>query len=295
MTHANFDPKVTRTGVQGTSKLSTAALVTIPGLPAKGPSRSPTRSTSRASTKTSGAILVGFYLPGDADGSGVVNQADLNAIKYAMNTNASDTTGKYSFDADVNRDGMINEQDLTIAKKNLGLGTTVSPVISANVAPSMMVDPTNRITNLSHVTITGAATPDATITYSETGESPVSTTADTSGNYSITIPLLTGVEHLQRLDDRRLQADHHRLDQLDHLQPHCDLAGGNHTNDYNPDNHHVNRPPPRRPQHRRPRRPRRQRPTPPTTTTSTTSPPVTSTTSSTSTATSSVGTSPATR
>jgi hypothetical protein len=141
-------------------------------------------------TKTSGQILVGFYLPGDADGNGTVQQADLNAIKYAMNTTA--TNSKYSFDADVNRNGKIDSQDLAIAKSNLGVGTTVSPVISANVTPSQMVDPTNRITNLSSVTITGAASPNSTISYSETGELPVKATANSTGNYTVTLPLLTG-------------------------------------------------------------------------------------------------------
>ena len=192
VTHAVFDPKVTRTGVQGASKLSSAGLVTIPGLPRTGAKSTTYKVNVTGLTKTSGAILVGFYLPGDADGSGTVNQADLNAIRYAMNTNASDTTGKYSFDADTNRDGMITKQDLTIASKNLGVSTTVSPVISANVSPSQMVDPQNRITNLNTVTITGAATPSATVAYSETGEVPVSTVADQTGNYSITLPLLTG-------------------------------------------------------------------------------------------------------
>jgi Dockerin type I domain len=192
VTHANFDQKVKRTGVQGTSSLTTAALVNIPGLPAKTATSFTYKVNVQGLSKTSGSVLVGFYLPGDADGSGVVNQADINAIKYAMNTNAGQSNSKYSFDADSNRDGMVTMQDLSIAQKNLGIGTTVSPVISANVAPSMMVDPTNRITNLSHVTVTGAATPNSTITYSETGVSPIAATADKSGNYSINLPLLTG-------------------------------------------------------------------------------------------------------
>ena len=192
VTHSAFDPKVKRSGVEGSSALTSAALVTIPGLPTKSSKSDIYKVNVQALGKTSGAILVGFYLPGDADGNGAVNSADINAIKYAMNSNATDTTGKYSFDADANRDGMVTSQDLAIAQKNLGIGTTVSPVISANVAPSMMVDPNNRITNLSNVTVTGAATPGATVTYSETGETAVSTTADSTGNYSINIPLLTG-------------------------------------------------------------------------------------------------------
>ena len=74
----------------------------------------------------------------------------------------------------------------------MGFSTTVSPVISANVAPSQMADPTNRVTNQNKVTITGATTPGATITYQETGEVPTVATATSQGNYSITVPLLTG-------------------------------------------------------------------------------------------------------
>jgi Dockerin type I domain len=192
VSHSTFDPKVKRSGVEGSSALTSAALVTIPGLPTKSSKSDIYKVNVQGLGKTSGAILVGFYLPGDADGNGVVNTADVNAIKYALNTNATDTTGKYSFDADANRDGLINKQDLTLAQKNLGIGTTVSPVISANVAPSMLVDPTNRISNQPNVTVTGAATPNSTITYSETGEPAINTTADSTGNYSINIPLLTG-------------------------------------------------------------------------------------------------------
>ena len=190
--HTTFDPTVVRNGVQGTSKLSTASLVTIPGLPTKTAKSFTYKVNVAALGQTSGSVLVGFYLPGDADGSGTVNQADLNAIKYAMNTNAKDSTGKYSFDADANRDGMITTQDLSIAQKNFGIGTTVSPVISANVAPSEMVDPKNRITNKPTITVTGNATPNSVISYSETGETPVPTTADATGKYTVNLNLLVG-------------------------------------------------------------------------------------------------------
>jgi hypothetical protein len=192
VSHAVYDSAVKRSGQEATDKNSTAALVTIPGLPAKTAKSFTYKVNVSAIGQTSGQVLVGFYLPGDANGLGTINQADLNAIKYALNSNAAQTNGKYAFDADANRDGQINKQDVTIATKDLGVGTTVSPVISANVAPTEMVDPTNRITNQNSVTITGSGTPNETVTYSETGEVPVTTTADKSGNYSITIPLLTG-------------------------------------------------------------------------------------------------------
>jgi hypothetical protein len=192
VSHAVYDPAVKRTGIEATNKDSTAVLVTIPGLEAKTAKSFTYKVNVSAMDQTSGAVLVGFYLPGDADGLGVVNQSDINAVKYAMGTNAAQSSSNYSFDADANRDGQINAQDLKIAQKNLNVGTTVSPVISANVAPSEMTDPTNRITNQSSVTITGATTPNASITYQETGEVPVTATADKLGNYTITIPLLTG-------------------------------------------------------------------------------------------------------
>jgi hypothetical protein len=192
VTHAVFDPKVTRTGVQGASALSSAALVTIPGLQPKTAKSFTYKVNVDGLHQTSGSILLGFYLPGDADGSGAVNQADLNAIRYALNTTAADTTGKYSFDADTNRDGMINKQDLAVAQKNLGIGTTVSPVISANVAPAEMIDPQHRTTNKPTIAVTGSATPNSVITYTELGQPAVSTVADKAGNYTVNLHLLTG-------------------------------------------------------------------------------------------------------
>ncbi len=42
----------------------------------------------------------------------------------------------YNFDADVNRDGVINGQDLKLAKEDLGASTAVSPVVSVNLDPA---------------------------------------------------------------------------------------------------------------------------------------------------------------
>ncbi len=190
--HATFDPKVTRTGVQSTNPLSSAGLITLPGLPAK-TAKSFTYKVNVASIgQTSGAILVGFYLPGDSQGVGTVNQAGINAIKYGLGTSANDTTGKYSFDADVNRNGRIDQTDLSIAQKNFGVGTTISPVISANLDPNSVSDAANRVTHVSNVHITGTATPGASITYSEPYTVPVTTLADATGNYSINLKVNPG-------------------------------------------------------------------------------------------------------
>ncbi len=190
--HATFDPKVTRTGAQSTNPLSSAGLITLPGLPTK-TAKSFTYKVNVASIgQTSGSILVGFYLPGDAQGTGTVNQAGINAIKYGLNTNANDTTGKYSFDADVNRNGRIDQTDLMVAQKNFGVGTTVSPVISANLDPNSVSDAANRITHVSTVHITGSATPGAAIVYSEPNTLPVTTVADPTGAYSINLKVNPG-------------------------------------------------------------------------------------------------------
>ena len=191
--HVLFDPKVTRTGVQADNKMSSAALVTIPGLPTKEGSAMIYKVNIAATNKTSGAILVGFYLPGDAGGTGTVNQASINATQAALGTDANDTTGKYSFDADANRDGKIDKQDLAIAQQNMGIGTTVSPVISANLDPTGIADPTNRIASVPNVTVTGTATPGATITYSAVNMPTQTVTANAStGAYTVPLQLSVG-------------------------------------------------------------------------------------------------------
>lgn len=190
--HATFDPSVTRTGVQADNKMSSAALVTIPGLPTKA-GKTVYKVNIAATNKTSGDVLVGFYLPGDATGTGTVNQASINATQYAMGTNANDTTGKYSFDADANRDGRINKKDMKIVQQNVGIATTVSPVISADLDPAGITDPKNRISNVPNVTVTGTATPGATIIYSAANLPTQSVTADaTTGTYSVPLQLNVG-------------------------------------------------------------------------------------------------------
>ena len=64
----------------------------------------------------------------------------------------------YSFDADVNRDGVINSQDVKIAKEDLGASTKVSPVVSVNLDPAS--DPAaNRTTPFSTVHFAGRRHP----------------------------------------------------------------------------------------------------------------------------------------
>lgn len=145
----------------------------------------------RAANKTTGDYLLGFYLPGDVAGTGTVTTTDLQTIKSLLGVSAS--SSKYNFDADVNRDGIIAPADLAFASMDLGSSTTVSPIISVNLNPAD--DPLNdRITSDKVVNFTGAVTPDATVTFTEiNGNSPgATTTANSSGNYSINVPLGNG-------------------------------------------------------------------------------------------------------
>ncbi|MGC8638824.1 MAG: dockerin type I domain-containing protein [Isosphaeraceae bacterium] len=146
----------------------------------------------KGGANTTGTYLVGFYLPGDVAGTGQVTTADLQTIKSDLG--ATPTSSKYSFDADVNRDGKISPADLAFAAMNLGASTKVSPIITVNLDPATDGPLNDRITNHNPVHFTGTVTPNATVTFTEiNGNSPgATTTADASGNYSIWVPLGNG-------------------------------------------------------------------------------------------------------
>lgn len=139
---------------------------------------------------TSGTYLVGFYLPGDVAGTGTVTQSDVKTIKSLRNLTAENAS--YNFDADVNRDGVINSQDIKLAKEALGESTKVSPVISVNLDPAS--DPAgNNTTPYSTVHFAGTTTPNATVTFlDEASGTKTSTSTDSTGAYSIMVPLITG-------------------------------------------------------------------------------------------------------
>jgi hypothetical protein len=139
-----------------------------------------------------GGANVGFYLPGDANGDGVVTQSDINTIKADMGSKYGDS--KFSLDADPDRDGVINRNDLRIAQRNLGVSTTVLP--TAVIHPQTgAVDAHNQSVSGSKLTYIGNATPNATVTFQNQqvpGSPPVAGAADASGNVSVTTPLSAG-------------------------------------------------------------------------------------------------------
>jgi hypothetical protein len=142
---------------------------------------------------TSGSFLLGFYLPGDANGTGVVNKADLATVKSLQGARAG--SANYNFNADANRDGRIGKIDTAFTLQNQGVTTNVSPIVEANYDTSHDVPGMSRVTTSPTAHFTGTATPGAIITYSEAnGAVPsTSTTTDSAGNYSIIVPLAVGL------------------------------------------------------------------------------------------------------
>lgn len=186
--HTKYDPKVAKADKLGTSSTS-AALVTIK-VPKTGQAAADYTVQVKGMDGTTGQYLIGFYLPGDVAGSGQVTQADLQTIKKDKGMTAQSSS--YNFDADVNRDGVINGKDLQTAKKDVGASTGVSPVVSVNLAPASN-PAADRTVPFSTVAFTGNATPNATISFvDQTGGSTTTTTASSTGSYTIEVPLVTG-------------------------------------------------------------------------------------------------------
>ncbi|MGE3818727.1 MAG: dockerin type I domain-containing protein, partial [Isosphaeraceae bacterium] len=142
--------------------------------------------------KSTGRFIVGFYLPGDANGDGAVDQADVKAVRAAMNSKAGDA--RYSFDADANRDGRIGRIDLAFTQQNMGSKTAISPIVSANLDAASDTGIPDRVTTVREVNFNGVASPNASITYTEVrGKTDaVTTLTDSQGNYNISVKLADG-------------------------------------------------------------------------------------------------------
>jgi hypothetical protein len=143
-------------------------------------------------SKTTGNYILGYFVPGDADGNGKVEQADIAAIKKAVGAIVGD--GDYSFDADSNRDGRIGQNDVQTARKNLGVVTTITPVISANLDPISDSGTVDRTTVFQDVILTGNGAPGATVSFSEIAKKTpdYTTKIGDDGTYAITVTLAEG-------------------------------------------------------------------------------------------------------
>jgi hypothetical protein len=195
--HSIYDPHLSHYAVA--SGEGTSAVLTPVTLYPHGQTKPATYTVNvEAVGKTSGDFLLGFYLPGDANGDGTVNKADLQIVKSEQGVRSS--SPNYNFYADANRDGRIGKIDLAYTLQNQGVSTNVATFIEANYDTSNDISPlTPRTTNIPTAHFTGTATPGATITYAQTANQVPSTTttADASGNYSITVPLAVGSNTFQ--------------------------------------------------------------------------------------------------
>jgi hypothetical protein len=191
--HTSYNRKVAKADKLGTS-VTSAVMVTLKVPPAGQP---PTDYSVQVKglNHTTGQYLIGFYLPGDVAGTGTVTKSDIQTIKKDRGMTAQSTN--YSFDADVNRDGIINNADVKLAQEDLGASTKVSPVVSVNLDPAS--DPAaNRTTTFSAVHFAGMVTPNATVTFvDQSGGSTTSAKSDSTGAYSILVPLVSGSNTFQ--------------------------------------------------------------------------------------------------
>jgi hypothetical protein len=187
--HTRYYAKIARANHLGNTPTS-AVLFTIKA-PRTGEAPADYTVQVKGLEHSTGNYLLGFYLPGDANGDGTVNKTDITTIKSLIGDAA--TSSNYSFDADVNRDGIINQKDVRLAEQNMGATTQVNPVASVNLDPAS--NPSlNRTTPYSTVHFAGKVTPDATVTFANNSNSGATTTvtADSTGAYSIMVPLVSG-------------------------------------------------------------------------------------------------------
>jgi Dockerin type I domain len=186
--HTRYDRKVAKADKLGSSPTS-AVLVTLK-VPATGQPATNYSVQVKGLNQSTGGYLIGFYLPGDVAGTGTVTKTDIQTIKKDHGMTAQ--SSNYSFDADVNRDGIINNGDVKIAREDLGASTKISPVVSVNLDPASNPK-ANRTTTFSTVHFAGVATPGATVTFlDQSGGSKTTATADSTGAYSIMVPLVSG-------------------------------------------------------------------------------------------------------
>ena len=186
--HSTYDRKVAK--ANGLGQTMTSAVTVALKVPAKGQAANDYSVQVKGLNATSGTYLVGFYLPGDIAGAGTVTKSDIQTIKSEHGLTA--VNAKYSFDADANRDGVINGQDVKFATEDLGVTTLVSPVVSVNLDPAS--DPAaNRTTTISTVHFAGTTTPGASVAFlDQTSGTTTTAMANSTGAYSIMVPLITG-------------------------------------------------------------------------------------------------------
>ena len=195
ITHATYGAALSKK--LGGKTQASAVLVTLPTAALKhGKSVSYTVNVG-ATGGTKGGIDVGFFLAGDSNGDGVVDQTDLKAIKSEAGTQYGDA--KYAVSSDVNRDGLINPTDLRVAKSNLGAKVTINPTLTGHPNPTTAVDSTTLTTGVQALGFTGTTTPGAKVTIIPINgqSSTITTTAGADGTFNATLNLSPGLNSFQ--------------------------------------------------------------------------------------------------
>jgi hypothetical protein len=188
--HSRYSRALMKAQNMGTP-ISTAVTMTLQ-VPRAGQAAAAYQVQVKGTTPDSGDYLLGFYLPGDVDGDGVVSKDDVAAI--ASKFGRTSTDDGYSFDADANRDGKIDAQDLRLAGQNIGARTTISPVSSVNLDPASDTGISDRVTDQRVVKFTGNSSSGATVNFQEIDGKSIGGTATVGadGKYSIDVPIGDG-------------------------------------------------------------------------------------------------------
>lgn len=191
--HSVYDPHAGRLTV-ASNPLTSSVITPVTFFPGANRNNPATYTVNvDAEGKTSGDFLLGFYLPGDANGDGKVDKTDVQLVNASFGSRGG--SSKYNFNADANRDGRIGLVDKAYVQQNQGVSLDISPIVQANLVPSSVTNSTTRTTTSPTAAFTGSATPGATITYTNTNApnaAPTTTTTDSAGNYTITVPLVPG-------------------------------------------------------------------------------------------------------
>ena len=190
--HSIYDPHLSHLAVAsgaGTSAVL-SPLVQFP----HNPNRPVTYTVQvQAQGKSTGSFLLGFYLPGDVQGT-APSPRPTSRWSRRSGRSAPATRITTSRPTPIATAGSARSTWRSLCK------TWASRRTSPRSSPPTSTPPTKsatsrRVTNLQTVHFTGQATPGATITYTNTNNtssSPVVTTADTNGNYSVNVPLVGG-------------------------------------------------------------------------------------------------------
>jgi hypothetical protein len=121
-----YDPHLSHLAV-ASGKATRAALTPVTFFP-DSPGKPATYTVNvEAQGNSSGKFHFSFYLPGDANGDGVVNATDLRLTQQANGSRVGQA--RYNPNADVNRDGRIGKIDVSYVEQNRGVQILASPVV----------------------------------------------------------------------------------------------------------------------------------------------------------------------